>query len=100
MADQVGTDIKSGAQPDDGALSGTVGERDTVTTSGPRPGHYESFHGRPVSWVAVGIIMIGFVVGGFALIFGPTWWLFWGSIGLVVVGGLIALSTNIFEDWY
>jgi hypothetical protein len=40
------------------------------------------------------------VIGGLALIFGPVWWLFWASVGLVVVGGLIALSTNIFEDWY
>ena len=100
MADQVGTDIKSGAQPDDGALPGTTGERDAVTASGPRPGYYEPFHGRPVSWVAVSIIMVGFVVGGLALIFGPTWWLFWVGIGVVVVGGLIALSTDIFEDWY
>ena len=100
MADQVGTDIKSGAQPDDGALSGTVGERDAVTTSGPRPGYYEAFHGRPVSWVAVSIIMVGFVVGGLALIFHTMWWLFWVGVALVVVGGLLALSTNIFEDWY
>ena len=71
MADQVGTDIKSGAQPDDGALSGTaVGG--PVAEAGAQPGHYEAFHGRPVSWVAVSIIMVGFVVGGVALIFGPT----------------------------
>ena len=100
MADQVGTDITSGAQPDDGALTGTVGERDTVTASGPRPGYYEAFHGRPVSWVAVALIMVGFLVGGLALIFHTNWWLFWVGVGLVVVGGLIALATNIFEDWY
>ncbi len=99
MADQVGTDIKSGAQPDDGALSRPA-ERGTVTASGAQPGYYEPFHGRPVSWVAVSIIMVGFVVGGLALIFGPIWWLFWTAIGVVVVGGLIALSTDIFEDWY
>ena len=99
MADQVGTDIKSGTQPDDGALSGTtVGG--TVAEPSAQPGHYEAFHGRAVSWVAVSIIMVGFVVGGLALIFGPTWWLFWVAVGVVVVGGLIALSTNIFEDWY
>ena len=76
MADQVGTDTKSGAQPDDGALTGTT-MGGTVAEAGAQPGHYEAFHGRPVSWVAVGIIMVAFVVGG-----------------------LIALSTNIFEDWY
>jgi hypothetical protein len=53
-----------------------------------------------VSWVAVTLIMIGFVAGGLALIFGPTWWLFWVSGGLAAVGGLLALATNIFEDWY
>ena len=60
----------------------------------------QPYHGRPVSWVAVTLIMIGFVVGGLALIFGPTWWLFWASLGLAAVGGLLALATNIFEDWY
>ena len=59
-----------------------------------------TFHGRAVSWTAVVIIMIGFIVGGSALIFGPTWWLFWASAALAAVGGLLALSTNIFEDWY
>jgi hypothetical protein len=58
------------------------------------------FHGRPVSWVAVSIIMVGFLVGGLALVFGPTWWLFWVSLGLAAVGGLMSLAINIFEDWY
>ena len=59
-----------------------------------------AFHGRAVSWTAVAIIMIGFIVGGFALVFGPTWWLFWVSAALAAVGALLALATNIFEDWY
>ena len=59
-----------------------------------------AFHGRPVSWVAVVAITIAFVVGGLALIFGPTWWLFWASAALAAVGALLALATNIFEDWY
>jgi hypothetical protein len=58
------------------------------------------FHGRAVSWVAVSIIMVAFVAGGLALVFGPTWWLFWVSLGVAVVGGLLAMATNIFEDWY
>ena len=58
------------------------------------------FHGRVVSWVAVSIIMVAFLIGGLALVFGPTWWLFYASVGLAVAGGLIALATNIFEDWY
>lgn len=59
-----------------------------------------AFHGRAVSWVAVSIIMAGFLAGGAGLVFGPLWWLFWAGAGMVAVGGLLALVTNIFEDWY
>jgi hypothetical protein len=45
-------------------------------------------------------MMGGFLVGGLALVFGTIWWLFWTGLGLVVIGGLLAASTNIFEDWY
>jgi hypothetical protein len=68
----------------------------------PAGGH-TAYHGRPVSWVAVSMIMAGFLVGGLALIFGqhgPTWWLFWSGAGVAVVGALLALATDIFEDWY
>lgn len=70
-----------------------------VAHLGPHP----PFHGRRVSWVAVSIIMAGFLVGGLALIFGshgPTWWLFWVAVGLSVVGVLMTVATNTFEDWY
>jgi hypothetical protein len=46
------------------------------------------------------MILLGFLVGGIALVFGPTWWAFWVGIGIVVVGGLLALSTGISDDWY
>ena len=90
MTDQVGMDVRSGAGVAEGAHSDAPGS----------PGHYEPYHGRPVSWVAVSIIMVGFLIGGLALIFGTIWWLFWTGLGLVVVGTLLAASTNIFEDWY
>jgi hypothetical protein len=69
----------------------------------PVPPGYQApvpFHGRTVSWVAVSIIMVGFVVGGLGLIFGPTWWVFWVGAGAALVGGLLALGTHIFDDWY
>jgi hypothetical protein len=59
-----------------------------------------AYHGRAVSWFAVATIMVGFVIGGLALVFGPTWWLFWTGGGIAAVGGLLAMATNIFEDWY
>ena len=59
-----------------------------------------SHHGRPVSWVAVSTMMVAFLIGGLGLVLGPRWWLFWVGVGLCAVGGLLALATNIFEDWY
>ena len=64
------------------------------------PVSFPSFHGRPVSWVAVTVIMAGFLMGGLALVFGPIWWLFWVSLALAAVGGLMALATGVFDDWY
>jgi hypothetical protein len=98
MADQaspgsmVGTGQEAGAAaPEAGALAQ------------PGPGSYlppEPFHGRPVSWVAVSIIIAGFLAGGLGLVFGPTWWVFWAGAGAAVVGALLAMGTHIFDDWY
>ncbi len=66
-------------------------------------GPYPSYHGRTVSWVAVGIMVVGFIVGGLALVFGhggPIWWLFWLGAGLAALGLLVSVATNMFEDWY
>jgi hypothetical protein len=101
MADQLGPGTMGEAAADP-AVTGRSPEDPRMLThqvSGaftPLP----TFHGRAVSWTAVAIIMIGFIVGGFALVFGPTWWLFWASAALAAVGALLALATNIFEDWY
>jgi hypothetical protein len=61
---------------------------------------HEAHHGRPASWVAVSIIIAGFIVGGIALPIGPTWWLFWLGAGIVAIGGIYALSVRILDDWY
>ncbi len=57
-------------------------------------------HGRTTSWVTTAIVFVGFTVGGIALPIGPTWWLFWVGVGIVVVGGLFGAATHIFDDWY
>jgi hypothetical protein len=90
MSDQAGSGAVTGL-PAEGGLS-------TAAPGGHQPG--AAFHGRTVSWVAVSIITVGFIVGGLGLIIGPTWWLFWVGVGVTAVGSLIALATNIFEDWY
>jgi hypothetical protein len=87
-------------QPGAGQLAG-VGQEAALAQ--PVPASYtvpRSFHGRTVSWVAVSIIMAGFLAGGLGLVLGPTWWLFWAGGVMVVIGGLLALGTHIFEDWY
>ena len=66
-------------------------------------GQYPTYHGRTVSWVAVGLMTVGFVAGGLGLILGhggPTWWAFWTGAGVAVLGLFVALATNTFEDWY
>jgi hypothetical protein len=89
-----------GAQVRGGSTAhGEIDPHSSVAALGP----YPAYHGRRVSWIAVGIMMAGFLVGGLALVFGthgPTWWLFWVGAAISVVGLLAMLATNTFEDWY
>lgn len=78
---------------------GGVAARDRSATASPFP----TYHGRTVSWVAVAIMVVGFILGGLALVTGhggPIWWLFWTGAGVAVLGLLVSLVTNTFEDWY
>jgi len=59
-----------------------------------------SHRGRPTSWVAVAIIITGFIVGGIAMVAGPVWWLFLTGAAIIATGGVFALSWRIFDDWY
>jgi hypothetical protein len=48
-------------------------------------------------------MVAGFIIGGLAMVFGhggPLWWLFWVGAGVAVLGLLLSLATNMFEDWY
>ena len=85
--------------PSGSAGQGTVAATSNVAQLGPHP----PFHGRKISWVAVSIVMAGFLIGGLALVLGhggAIWWLFWTGAGVAVLGLLITLVTNTFEDWY
>ena len=46
------------------------------------------------------IIIVGFIVGGIAMVPHPHWWLFWTGAGIVVIGGIYAAAIKIFDDWY
>ena len=61
---------------------------------------HEEYHGRRSSWMAVSVIIVGFIVGGAAMVPHPTWWLFWVGTGIVVIGAIVATASNIFSDWY
>ncbi len=79
--------------------TGAVASPANVAHLGP----HASFHGRTISWVAISIIVVGFIVGGLALIVrsgGSIWWLFWTGVGISVLGLLVMMATNTFEDWY
>jgi len=79
--------------------TGNTGAHGLDAQTGMSYGH-EARHGRPASWVAVSIIVVGFVVGGIAMVPSPKWWLFWTGAGIVVVGCIMAAAAHILDDWY
>ena len=80
-------------------VAGNTGAHGLDAQTGVSYAH-EGHHGRPASWVAVSIIIIGFVVGGIAMVPSPRWWLFWTGAGIVVIGGIMAAAAHILDDWY
>lgn len=101
MSNQVRPATASGSEPGAESVGAASASPAPFVSQVPgTPVHFPTYHGRPVSWVAVGLILLGFAIGGLALVFGPTWWLFWVSLGIAALGGLLGLATNIFEDWY
>ena len=48
-------------------------------------------HGNtPAAWTAVTVVLLGFVLGGLALVIG-SWPLFWVGVALAPIGGLAGL---------
>jgi hypothetical protein len=87
-------------EPTSGTVVGDTGARDLDARASEPAWEHEEYHGRPVSWVAVTIIIVGFVIGGIALPIGPVWVLFWIGVALVVLGSIFAASIRIMDDWY
>ena len=79
--------------------AGNTGAHGLDAQTGVSYGH-EAHHGRPASWVAVSVIIVGFIVGGVAMVPSPKWWLFWTGAGIVVIGGIMAAAAHIMDDWY
>ncbi len=99
MGNQAGSDMVAGTAAPAGGPSGDELARAQPAAAGDAASRAPSFHGRTVSWVAVSLILAGFTCGGLSLVF-ATWPTFWVGVGLVVVGGLLAAMTDMFEDWY
>src|SRR4051794_25755191 len=57
-----------------------------------------SHAGRPSSWLAVSVMLVGFIVGGLGLVAGPSWPLFWAGVAIAAIGGVLALAVGIFSD--
>ena len=99
MADQAPSDSVTVAG--EGQLAGpTAADRAALAAATGAATAHQGHHGRPVSWASVVTIVVGFIIGGAGLVFGPTWWLFWVGTGLAALGGIVALGTGIFNDWY
>ncbi len=82
--------------------SGTVEETGATGLPVHGTGHaLEHNPGKPMSWVAVAVITVGFIVGGVAMVPHPTWWAFWLGVGIAVVGCLMTAFAKTFtDDWY
>jgi hypothetical protein len=101
MADQAPSDsVAVAGQGQAGGPTAADKAELAAATGAPAPAAHEGHRGRPISWAAVIIMIVGFLVGGAGLVFGPTWWLFWAGCGLAALGGFLALGTGIFNDWY
>jgi hypothetical protein len=84
-----------------GAADGTVGPPpDSSPVEHAAAQVHESVHGRPVSWIAVTVIVIGFLVGGVGFVPHPTWWLFWTGVGIALLGICFGGLNKMTEDWY
>ena len=86
-------------QPASGTMTGNTGAHGLDAQTGLSHVH-EAHHGRPASWVCTSVVIVGFIVGGIALVPHPTWWLFWTGAGIVVIGAVIGAAVHIFDDWY
>jgi hypothetical protein len=61
--------------------------------------HDQASHGgRPTSWIAVGVMIAGFAIGGAGLMTGPSWPTFWIGLAVVAAGGVFGLAVGILGD--
>ncbi len=60
-------------------------------------GGHERLHGRPVSWVLVGVLIVAFIAGGRAIV-NQLWWLFWVCLGVTILSVPAGKVIGIMSD--
>jgi len=60
-------------------------------------GGHDHLHGRPVSWVLVGVLIVAFIAGGLAIV-NHLWWLFWVCLGVTVLSVPAGKVIGIMND--
>src|SRR6201990_2387069 len=87
-------------EPTSGAVVGDTGVRGLDERASEPAWQHEEYHGRRVSWVAVTLIIAGFIIGGGGPPHRSHMVLFWVGAAIVVVGVIFAASIRIMDDWY
>lgn len=53
-------------------------------------------HGRtPAAWVGVSLAMVGFLLGGVAMVLGPNWVLFWVAAAILAIA---LIATKVLQS--
>lgn len=72
-------------------------ERHAAGQATDRPLAHGSPHGRPSSWVLIGLVITAFIIGGVAIIT-HLWWLFWSCVAVVVLAIPAGKMIRIMDD--
>jgi protein-S-isoprenylcysteine O-methyltransferase Ste14 len=63
--------------------------------------HLEHNSGRPISWIGVSIVLVGFIFGAVGFVPHMRWWEFWAGAAIALVGIIIiAAARTMSKDWY
>jgi hypothetical protein len=72
---------------------------DTANVGGGETwGNASGHSGTRAAWIAVGVIVAGFILGGVGLTVGPRL-LTWIGVGIVVVVGACGMATHVWSDY-
>lgn len=99
-AEKVEKEVYNAAQRARGAQGSDVKRlTDSANVLGGETWENPSGHsGTPRGYVASGVIVLGFIVGGVGLTVGPRV-LIWIGVAIIVVAGVLGLATHVWSDY-